>query len=280
MKNCLIIVNTYKEESQILAKEIVKFLDENRVSHNVLEFNGFSDVYPFIGYDFVITLGGDGTVLYACRGCANLGIPVFPINLGQFGFIAGIQKNQWKSSLKDFLDDNAQIYKRSLLSFKVVRDGCEIYSGCGLNDLVVNSKVIANVINLELACNDISLGECKADGVIVATSTGSTAYSASAGGPIVDPEVEALVLTPLNPFSLSMRPLLVNAYSEISVKIMHSRVDEYILTVDGQKPYELIEGDIVKITKLNKNALLVGTSKENFYNALRFKLNWSGGPHA
>lgn len=280
MKNCLIVVNTYKKESQSIAKEIGKFLDSKRIFYNVFEFNGFSDVYPFAGYDFVITLGGDGTVLFACRGCAHLGIPVFPINLGQFGFIAGIQKNQWKKLLQDFINNKLIIYKRSLLSFKVIRNNKEIYLGNGLNDLVVNSKIVANTINLELACNDISLGECKADGIIIATSTGSTAYSASAGGPIVDPDVEALVITPLNPFSLSMRPLLVNASSEISIKIMHSRVNEYILTVDGQKPYELVEGDLVKITKFTNDALLVGTSKENFYNALRFKLNWSGGPHA
>ena len=247
MENCLIIVNTYKEESQKLAAEIQLFLKQRNIYSAVYEFNGFSDVYPFAGYDFVITLGGDGTVLFACRGCANLEIPVFPVNLGQF---------------------------------EVFRRGKSVISGCGLNDIVVNSKFTARIINLELACNDIPLGECKADGVIVATSTGSTAYSASAGGPIVDPEVEAFVLTPINPFSLSMRPLVMNSNSELSIKIMPSR-DCYInMTVDGQKPYELFESDIVKITKLQKNALLAGTSKDNFYDALRFKLNWSGGPHA
>lgn len=280
MENCLIIVNTYKEESQKLAAEIQSFLKQRNIYSAVYEFNGFSDVYPFAGYDFVITLGGDGTVLFACRGCANLEIPVFPVNLGQFGFIAGIKKNEWKVLLSDFIDGKIPVYKRSLLSFEVFRDGKSVISGCGLNDIVVNSKFTARIINLDLACNDIPLGECKADGVIVATSTGSTAYSASAGGPIVDPEVEAFVLTPINPFSLSMRPLVMNSNSELSIKIMPSR-DCYInMTVDGQKPYELFESDIVKITKLQKNALLAGTSKDNFYDALRFKLNWSGGPHA
>lgn len=280
MKNCLIVTNTYKEESQKLADEILEFLKTKEINSSIFEFNGFSDVYPFTGYDFVITLGGDGTVLFASRGCATLGIPVFPVNLGQFGFIAGIQKSAWKSSLEDFLAKKLNIYRRSLLSFRVIRDKKEIYLGCGLNDLVLNSGQAARTINLDLACNEIPLGECKADGIIIATSTGSTAYSASAGGPIVDPDVDALVLTPVNPFSLSMRPLIVSSKAELSIKVIPSREKKVNLTVDGQRPYELLENDEVKITKLEKDALLVGTSKENFYSALRFKLNWSGGPHA
>lgn len=280
MKNCLIVINTYKEESRDLANEIQTFLNQKGFLSAIYEFNGFSDIYPFSGYDFVITLGGDGTVLFASRGCANLGIPVFPINLGQFGFIAGVQKSVWQASLQEFIDGKLSIYKRSLLSFKVIRDDEEIFLGCGLNDLIVNSATGSQIVKLGLACNKISLGECKADGIIIATSTGSTAYSASAGGPIVDPDVDALVLTPINPFSLSMRPLVVNSNAELTIKIIPSREKKVNLVVDGQKPYELIENDEVKITKLEKPALLVGTSKENFYNALRFKLNWSGGPHA
>lgn len=280
MENCLIVINTYKEESQELAKDIQEYLKTKNIFSSLLEFNGFSSIYPFTGYDFVITLGGDGTVLFACRGCASLGIPVFPVNLGEFGFIAGIQKTEWKESLEEFLSGKLQIEKRSLLSYSVIRDGKEIIAGCGLNDIVVCSKSAARAISLDLACNGISLGQCKADGIIAASSTGSTAYSVSAGGPIVDPELDAIVLTPINPFSLSMRPLVINANSELSVRIIPSREKCVNLTVDGQMPYELFEEDIVKITRLEKTALLAGTSKENFYNALRFKLNWSGGPHA
>lgn len=280
MENCLIIVNTYKEESQKLSDEIRLFLKKKNIFSSVFEFNGFSDIYPFTGFDFVITLGGDGTVLFACRGCANLGIPVFPVNLGQFGFIAGIKKNEWKPMLSDFVDGKLAVSERSLLSFEVVRSGKSIISGCCLNDIVINSQTAARIVNLELTYNGIPLGECKADGVIVATSTGSTAYSASAGGPIVDPEVEAFVLTPVNPFSLSMRPLVINSRSELSIKIMPSRSRTINLTADGQKPYALFENDTVRITRLEKKALLAGTSEDNFYNALRFKLNWSGGPHA
>lgn len=280
MVNCLIVYNTDKNESQELAKNIHEFLHTKNINSNMLEFNGFSKIYPFAGYDFVITLGGDGTVLYACRGCAPLRIPVFPINLGQFGFIAGIQKNQWRESLSLYLDNKISIEKRSLLSYSVIRENKEIVSGCGLNDIVVSSKLATRTIIFDLECNGISLGRCKADGIIAASPTGSTAYSVSAGGPIVDPELDAIVITAINPFSLSMRSLVINSNSELSIKIIPSREKCVNLTVDGQMPYELFENDIVKITRFDKPALLVGTSKENFYNALRFKLNWSGGPHA
>lgn len=280
MKNCLIVVNTYKEESQIIAKKISSFLENKNITSSILEFNGFSETYPFAGYDLVITLGGDGTVLYACRGCAELEIPVFPVNLGQFGFIAGIQPDEWQSLLEKYIQSEMPVAKRSMLSYKVIRNSKEIASGCSLNDIVVRSNAAVSMVSLELACNDISLGNCKADGVIIATSTGSTAYSASAGGPIVDPEVKAMILTPINPFSLSMRPLVINAHSELTVKILPSREKNVILSFDGQTPFELLENDIVKITKLEKDAILIGPSKEKFYNSLRFKLNWSGGPHA
>lgn len=280
MENCLIVFNTHKEESQKIAKEMHKFLKTKKITANLLEFNGFSDFYPFAGNSFVITLGGDGTVLFACRGCASLGIPVFPVNLGEFGFIAGIQKNEWKKCLNAYLSGKLEITKRSLLSYSVLRNEKEIISGCALNDIVVCSKTAARIVNLDLACNGISLGQCKADGIIAASSTGSTAYSASAGGPIVDPELDAMVLTPINPFSLSMRPLVINSNSELEIRVIPSREKCVNLTVDGQMPYELLEDDVVKVTKLENNALLAGTSKESFYNALRFKLNWSGGPHA
>lgn len=280
MKNCLIIVNTYKEESQKLSKEIAEFLSEKNIKSSFFEFNGFSEIYPFSGYDFVITLGGDGTVLYACRGCSSLEIPVFPVNLGQFGFIAGIQKDEWKDALVEYINGRMSVQERSLLSYKVFRDGKEIYSGCGLNDILISSKTAAHTITLDLECNGVSLGQCKADGIIAATSTGSTAYSASAGGPIVDPDLEAMVLTPINPFSLSMRPLVMSSTSELKVTVIPSREKQVNLIVDGQKPNELIDNDIVIITKYKKKALLIGASKEKYFNSLRFKLNWSGGPHA
>lgn len=280
MKKCLIIINTYKAESGIIGHDIASFLEERGIKCTFLEFNGFSSSYPFKGYDFVVTLGGDGTVLYASRGCAPLSIPVFPVNLGEFGFIAGIQKNEWMNELILFLEGRANITKRNLVMATVVRQGAQIGNFTAMNDIVISAKTAARTISLDLSCKGASLGMFKADGIIISTPTGSTAYSASAGGPIVDPELDALCMTPLNSFSLSVRPLVFNATSELNIKVLPSRAGDVIITFDGQKPKNLLEGDEIIINKANSPAILVGSSVEKFYNALRFKLNWAGGPHA
>ena len=128
--------------------------------------------------------------------------------------------------------------------------------------------------------NDVPLGTFKADGIIISTATGSTAYSASAGGPIIDPELDALVLTPINSFSLSSRPLVLSPRGEVGITILPSRENDVIITIDGQKPFDLHEGDCIKIRRLQEKVKLVGCTTKKFYGALCSKLNWSGGPHA
>src|SRR5574344_722832 len=280
MKKCLIVVNTYKEESNRLGEEIRLYLESVHVHAEIFLFNGFSEQYPFSGYDFVITLGGDGTVLFASRGCAPLGIPIFPVNLGELGFIASVQKDEWKKELDRFLDGKSLIAKRSMVQAAVVRGDTKRFSATGLNDVVISAKTAARTISLEVTYDCVSLGKLKADGLIISTATGSTAYAASAGGPIIDPSLDALVLPLINPFSLSSRPIVLSGNGAIAVTILPSRVDEVIVPVDGQKPVDLHVGDCIKIRKTAEKALLVGCTQEKFYNALRSKLHWMGGPHA
>lgn len=281
MKNCLIVVNTHKNESQKSGKEISEFLLERGISSSIYEFNGFSSENPFEGKDFVITLGGDGTVLFAARGCANLGIPVFPVNFGEFGFIASVQKNEWKHDLNLFLEGKLPVECRSMVHASLVSSGEQKeFSSIGLNDVVICAKKTLRPISLDVSYNCVSLGKFKADGIIVSTPTGSTAYSASAGGPIIDPELDALVLTPVNSFSLSSRPLVLSPNGEIGIKILPSRENDVIITVDGQMPFDLKEGDFIKIRRTNEKVKLVGCTTKKFYDALQSKLNWSGGPHA
>ena len=280
MKKCLIIINTFKEESGLLGKSVADFLEKRGVQASFLEFNGFSENYPFKGYDFLVTLGGDGTVLYACRGCAPLGIPVFPVNLGEFGFIAGIQKDEWEYPLTMLLEEKMKFERRSMLCAEVFREDERILCFSALNDIVVSAQTAARSISLDIDCMTAPLGSFKADGIIVATPTGSTAYSASAGGPIISPDLDAMVLTPLNPFSLSARPLVVSSRAEFEIAIAPSRNHDVIITADGQKFQNLCEGDVIKIKKSPDDAIIVGSTPDKFFNALRFKLNWSGGPHA
>ncbi len=281
MKNCLIVVNTKKTDSQKLGKTISEFLKEKNISSEFYNFDGFSTENPFAGKDFVITLGGDGTVLFAARGCAKLGIPVFPINFGEFGFIASVQKEEWQEELQNFLEGKMQCEERSMVQASLVSSSRDVsFSSVGLNDVVICAKNAARTILMDVFYNCVSLGQFKADGIIISTPTGSTAYSASAGGPIIDPELDALVLTPINSFSLSSRPLVLSPNGEIGIKILPSRENEGVITVDGQKTFDLYENDFIKIRRTSEKIKLAGCSSNKFYHALRSKLNWAGGPHA
>ena len=227
----------------------------------------------------MVTLGGDGTVLFASRRCAPLGIPVFPVNLGEFGFIAGVQKNEWKCELASFLKNASPVAYRSLVKAIVLRDGNTVFDCVGMNDIVIGSVSSVKIVNVDVAYNNAPLGRFKADGIIVATATGSTAYSAAAGGPIVDPSLDVLVLTPINSFSLSARPLVLNPQGELSVTVLSSRTP-LELTSDGQVPFALKENDCIKMRIAEYKARLVCSTQEQFFAALQSKLNWSGGPRA
>ena len=280
MVRCLIIVNTYKEESKKMGAEIKTYLDGIGISGEIFMFNGFSEQYPFSGFDFVITLGGDGTVLFAARGCAPHGIPIIPINFGTFGFIASVQKQEWKQEIHKFLDGKSLIVKRNMLQSEIYGNGKKRFSATSLNDVVISAKNSAHTIKFKVNYGKTELGTFVADGIILSTSTGSTAYSASAGGPILDPYIEAMCLTLINPFSLSSRPLVLSPDVELEIEILPSRVSDVIVTVDGQIPIDLHVGDVVKIRQTNDKALLVGCTQEKFYKSLRQKLNWSGGLNA
>ncbi len=279
MKKCLIVVNTDKAPSEMLGIEVANFLKERGVDYEFLDFNGAGQDCDWKACDFAVTLGGDGTVLFAARGAAKFSVPVFPVNLGEFGFIAGVQPDEWQESLELFLAGKMKTVRRTMLCAEVFREGKPAARYEALNDIVVSAKSAAQTISMDISVNGAPLGHFKADGAIVSSPTGSTAYSASAGGPIVGPDLDALVLTPLNSFSLSARPIVFSTKAVLSAQIIPSRNRDAILTVDGQKPVDLKDNDIIHIKKSEHDAILAGTSVEKFYNALRNKLNWSGGPN-
>jgi len=216
--------------------------------------------------------------LFAARGCAPLGIPIFPVNFGSFGFIASVQKNEWKKELDSFLNDKSVIVERGMVQADLIRNGQRRLSATGLNDIVICGKTAAHTISFNVSYEGVSLGEIKADGIIISTATGSTAYSASAGGPIIDPGLDAMVLTLMNAFSLSSRPLVLSPKGQIEIEILPSRISDVVISVDGQIPVDLHVEDVIRIRQIKDKARLIGCTKEKFYNALRSKLNWSGGP--
>ena len=280
MKKCLIILNRYKEEAFLLSKDIEAFLKERDIESISLFFEKESKGFSLEGISFVITLGGDGTVLYAARIAAKEQIPIFPINLGQFGFIAGIDPCKWKEDLTSFLEGKLAVAERTLLNVQVARKDEVIFVSTPLNDAVIRTGGPAQISELDIEYNNRSFGKFKADGVIVATSTGSTAYSAAAGGPIVDSDLDVFVLSPICPFSLSNRPLVLNSAGKLVIKVLPSRGAEIVLSCDGQEIKKLMKDDTIIIQRNKEKALLAGCDSTVFYSALQSKLNWSGGPNA
>ena len=284
MKKCLVVVNSFKDGAAPLSAEICAFLEERGIAASVFSYDGSAAQreevsVSFAGCSFVVTLGGDGTVLFACRGCAALGIPVFAINLGEFGFLANVQPGCWQKELDEFLGGHVLVSARSLVEAEVLRGGRTVLLSAGLNDIVIAGTTAMSLINLNVAYNHALLGPFKTNGIIVSTATGSTAYSAAAGGPIIEPSLDAMVLTPISSFSLSARPLVFGSQGEIAVTVLPSR-SGMELTVDGQARFALETGDVIIMGVPSYKAQIVCATQEKFYASLQSKLNWSGGPRA
>jgi len=225
------------------------------------------------GAQLVIVLGGDGTLLAAARAVAGREIPIFPVNLGGLGFLTAITLDQLYPELERALAGDQRVVPRRMLHGEVVRNGKTMASYEALNDIVVSKTQIARMIDLETFVDGQYVSTFKADGLIVATPTGSTAYSLSAGGPIVFPAVEALCITPVCPHMLTNRPVLVPRTSVIEIICKASHKEAY-LTIDGQVGEPLVENDRVVCQSSEHQIHLIRPPNMFFFDVLRQKLKW------
>jgi NAD+ kinase len=225
------------------------------------------------GTQLVIVLGGDGTLLSAARAVAGREIPILPVNLGGLGFLTAITLDQLYPELENALAGRQREVPRRMLHGEVQRDGKTVASYEALNDIVIGKTQIARMIDLETYVDGQYVSTFKADGLIVSTPTGSTAYSLSAGGPIVFPAVAALCITPVCPHMLTNRPVLVPDSSVIEIVCKVSR-QEAFLTVDGQVGEPLIENDRVVCKSSEHRVHLIRPPKLFFFDVLRQKLKW------
>ena len=280
IRSALIIANGMKKESKVLAESIISYLSSRNIKANVVSTSSDQDgVSVPMDSDFVITLGGDGTVLYAARAVYEMGIPILPVNLGTFGYITEIGKDEWKEALEYYLENGTNISRRLMLRIAVHRDGRRVWSGAALNEAVISSSGIAKVISLDLALDKTPAGSFRSDGMIIATPTGSTGYSLAAGGPILDVDMSAMVITPICPFTLSNRPLVTSG-KVVTVSVKEGQRTDLMLTLDGQLLFPLKENDTITIEKSRSKALLIKSLRRNFTEVIRDKLHWSGGMHA
>jgi NAD+ kinase len=277
VKRVLIIVNAEKEKAASLGARIAGTLEERGWEAVTFPLGpGLPGKFPAGDFAIALSLGGDGTVLHAARALAPGGAPVLAVNLGGRGFLADTPPERWLPAFEAWERGEAHQSRRLMLGYALLRGGAEIADGCCVNDLVISASGIAKLIRLSVDGQGIRPGGYRADGLIFATPTGSTAYSAAAGGPILDPEMEALLLTPICPSSLSNRPLVLPPDEILTVKVEANQRSGVLLNVDGQETRPLEEGDEIRIFRSPFSAFLVATERRSFYNVLRTKLNWTG----
>jgi NAD+ kinase len=225
------------------------------------------------GAHLVIVLGGDGTLLAAARAVAGREIPLFPVNLGGLGFLTAITLDQLYPELERALRGEQRVVPRRMLRGELVRGGTTVRSYEALNDVVIGKTQIARMIDLETLVDSQYVSTFKADGLIVATPTGSTAYSLSAGGPIVFPAVAAICITPVCPHMLTNRPVLVPDTSVIEI-ICKAEHNEAFMTVDGQIGEPLLKDDRIVCRSSTHSVHLIRPPKMFFFDVLRQKLKW------
>jgi len=224
----------------------------------------------------VLVLGGDGTFLSGVRWIGDQDTPILGMKFGEVGFLAETAEENLFSAAKSVLGEKFSITPRMRIRVRIVRNGADRTHETVLNDVVINRGALARLANIETYINDHYLTTYRADGLIIATPTGSTAYSVAAGGPIIHPDVPGIIMTPICPFTLTNRPLILPDSVEIKIKLAIKSPD-IMLTFDGQKGVEIDERDTICIRKGSHPVHMMNLPDLNYYDLLKEKLSWSGG---
>jgi NAD+ kinase len=230
--------------------------------------------------DGLVTLGGDGTLLRGARFLDGRDIPILGVNLGRLGFLTSCQSEDFEAALRNLASGDYVAQPRMALSAKVIdQAGQPRKQWRALNDFVLHKGGFARVVRLNVFVDDESIGTYAADGIVISTPTGSTAYSLSAGGPVVVPTLESIILTPISPHTLAIRSLVIPADAEVTVEANESPT-ELLVTVDGQVGTSFVKGEKLKIRKADSPVRIVRFPGATFFERMRVKLGWGGLPGA
>jgi NAD+ kinase len=224
----------------------------------------------------VFVLGGDGTFLGAIRWTGDQQVPVLGVKFGEVGFLAEAVEEDLFSRAESILNNDFTTSKRMRLLVRISREGREIARETVLNDVVINKGTLARLADIETRIDGHYLTTYRADGLIISTPTGSTAYSLAAGGPVLQPDVPGIIMTPICPFTLTNRPLIIPDLATISLYLVEKAAD-IMLTFDGQAGLELTGGDTIEIVKSKHPVQMINIPGQNYYDVLKAKLRWSGG---
>jgi len=226
--------------------------------------------------EIVISLGGDGSFLKVARMAYEKDLPILGINLGSLGFLTEIEKDDIKSAVSNLLNGNYIVEKRMMLDGSIIRDGKVIANDTALNDIVISRGALSKILHLRAYLNDEFVDMFPGDGLIVSSPTGSTAYSLSAGGPIVEPNINLIIMSPICPHILYSRSIVTADDRIVKVVVDEDFAHEAMVTVDGQEGYEIKGGDIIIIEKSKYKTNLVRINPLNFFDVLRMKIYFRG----
>lgn len=272
IKSVGIVVKKHVPEAKKLALDAKAYLEKKKVK---VVFDESAEKFDVIKKaDLMLVLGGDGTFLSVARRMTSKSVPILGVNMGQLGFLTEVKKAELFEALDKALRGRLPASERTMLECTLTRGGKVITKTAIVNDVVVSKGAIARIFDMQVLIDGLLVTNIKADGLIISTPTGSTAYCLAAGGPIVAPHVPAMVLAPICPHSLTLRPLVISEDSEVAV-IPQYKSGAVVLTLDGQTSFDLKPGDLIKITKFKKHPIKILHSPErDYYSLLREKLKY------
>ncbi|MBO8142534.1 MAG: NAD(+)/NADH kinase [Firmicutes bacterium] len=278
-----LLPHTEKQPAVDAARDVLQFLESAGAQvvlepeaaaligrHDLAEPGSWSDL------DAAVVLGGDGAVLRAARKLAPWRVPILSVNVGRLGFLTQVEHEELPAALERLLAGDYDVEERLMLEAGVVREGRRVVRSIGLNDAVVTRGTVARIIHIQVRVGGELVLDYAGDGIVVATPTGSTGYSLSAGGPIVNPRVQSLLLTPICPHSLSTRPVITRPEEEVRILVQAAHTD-MMLTVDGQVGVGLASGDEVFVRRAGHRARLIRIGQGRFYRKLRARLGQAPG---
>lgn len=228
--------------------------------------------------DLIMSIGGDGTLLSAARALVNTNVPLLGINLGRLGFLVDISPTEMAVQLKQILEGSFHEEERIILNTQIVRDDHIVHEQSAFNEVAIHRLNSPGLIDIETYVNQRFVNAQRSDGLIIATPTGSTAYALSGGGPLMHPSLNAIVLVPINPHTLSNRPIVVDGNSEINLRFSQRDKHEAQLTCDNLVLPEILEDDLIHIKRHPNKIRLLHPTDHDFFNILRVKLDWSKAP--
>ncbi len=277
-----VIPNLSKKNADVYTSKVIKkifslnaevlMLSDKQKFFNDRKIKYYSNIGNLIfNCDIVITIGGDGTIIHKAKHAARFSKPILGINLGKIGFVAGLEPTEI-DKLEQLIKGKYTVEKRMMLCVNV-KKGETTRKFYALNDVVITKGVYSGLVNLNVTLNNDEITKYVADGIILATPTGSTAYSLSAGGPVIEPSMKCILLTPICQHSMFSRPVIFGENSKINIKAKTREKDESVLSIDGGRPIIISDRDLVSVEAAKMTVSLIKLKNQNFYKVLNSKLS-------